>query len=360
MTEATQEQGAELSIQQRIEQVIDPATETEELPESKNDATLIDEDAEPLDKDEPVEEQLDEDDEKTDAQNDDDDEVAESIELSTIAESLGIDSDLLDVDDQGQVTIRTKVGEDVGTANLSELVKSYQLEGHLNKKSMELSESQKSLDAERHQSRETVGAKVNLLDDSLRIALSQLTMDYSNVNWQELERTDPSAYNLTRTKFEDRKRQLDGAYQVIEQQRQEEAETNVQKHQEMLQDEQVKLLNLIPEWNTEQGYRQGAKELRDNLVSHYSLNDSEAESIGEITNHKVIMIMRDAVAYRALKDKAPGVTKRVKKAARIVKPSSKPSKDSQSGNANKAIVKLRKSGGNKHDVADYLMAKGIV
>ncbi len=261
------------------------------------------------------------------------------------------------VDDDGKVLIQTKTGDDIKNVTLNDLVKSYQLEGHLNNKSMELSEQRKALDAERQEFKTQSDAKLSTQEDYIRISAAQLTHEYNNVDWAALERENPTQFNLARTKFADRKAQIEQAIRVVQSERQLKAEQEAEQKRDNLVEEQSKLLTKLPQWKDPDVYGKESKAVAEGLIDLYGFSPDEA---GSVTDHRHILIARDALAYRKLQESKPAIVKKVRKAAKVAKQRAVASESSQETNLRAIEARIKKTGGQTGDVAKYLLEKGIV
>lgn len=353
--EATQEAQ---TIQERIEAKLDaPVEENTNLSE---ETTTEETEAEEVDVDDVETEETESESEEDDTDDDQDapDEDGESVELSDIAALLGLDESQLDIDEEGKIIAKTKIDGQEGTAKLADLIKSHQLEGHLNKQNMEVVEQRKRLEQQQQQFQEEANAKLKQLGDSLSLAFNQLNYEFQNVDWNSLKQTDPAQYSVLRQEFEDRQAQINYAYQNLEQ--------NKLTQREQMREQGVKnLLNAIPEWQDAEAREKGRIELKNGLSKHYGYSEKElALAIDQGMDfsgldHRLYLMARDALKYRELQDKKPEITKKVNKSVKTVKARSPQNQDSKSLQLKNTRKTIKTSGGKK-GVADYLMQKGIV
>ena len=364
MAEDATQQGAELSVSERIEQKLadnEPTAQeaTEEVTEAATEEIIQDEatnDAESTaDEDESAEQETEE----------ANDEEVVSYELSHIAELLGVDEANLAVGEDGKIIAKTKVDGEEGSAKLNDLIKSHQLEGHLNKQNMEVIEAKKQLEAERQNFSQNAIAKTQQLEDSLTLAQNQLNHEFQSIDWNALEQTDSSQYTLMRQKFNDRQAQIQQGAQVLGEQRQAQQSEQLAHFGERLQGEKQQMLTAIPEWQTQEGFEKGRSDLRGGLNKSYGFSTDELDGVfvrGESfsgIDHRLILMARDALAYRKLQEGKPAMQKKVKSAPKVAKAGVKPQQANKVVSLNKTRATIKKSGG-KEGVRDYLMQKGIV
>lgn len=349
MSEATQ-QGA--SVQERLEALLaaeEAPLQPEAAPEQDDEPEAAEEHEEP-----DADEDAAEDDEEAseDAQESDE----PRIELSHLAEYLGIDEDKLAVDDDGKVCVRTKVDGEEGRAKLADLVKSYQLEGHLNKRNMEVAEQQKALQAKQAELEQQAQARLQQLDDLAKLAVQELQQDYQAVNWSDLEQNDPAEYARLQIKFQQRQQRLSQAMQQMQAERERVTQTQREAYQRHLREESQRLLQAIPEWVDEAVAKKERAEIRSFALE----TGFRAEEVDNIADHRVVKLLRDAMRYRTLQQSKAEVTKKVRTAPKLVRPGQAPNpKEQAAQNLSKLKSAVRKSGG-KEGIEALLIASGKV
>lgn len=133
-------------------------------------------------------------------------------------------------------------------------------------------------------------------------------------DWQKLAQTaTPQEFNLARARWEDRKRKADAAR----------AEYQAMQERTMaarVEAERVALIKAVPEWGDQARFVEDGKKIVEAGKS-YGFSDQE---IGGVIDHRMLLILRDAAAYRELKAKKPEVSKKVETASVTLKPGSKP------------------------------------
>src|SRR6185437_13230111 len=130
--------------------------------------------------------------------------AAASIEtLEQLAEELGVPLDQL-------LTVKTKLkvdGEEKD-ATLADLIKINQLEGHVNRKSIELSEKQKAWESEQGQMRQAWQQRIGFAGQVLDSQEAQLERQYQSVNWPALLQQDPAQYSAWQLQFQQAAQQI--------------------------------------------------------------------------------------------------------------------------------------------------------
>lgn len=270
--------------------------------------------------------------------------------LTDLAERLGIDPDKL-----YEIKAKTKIDGQEGEATLAQLLKSYQLEGHLTRKSMEIAEKQKAIEQEAQKRDQEAQERIKYLDDSLQIAINILNERYQNVNWEELKAQDPNLFNTRYIEYQQHQQQLNNAFQALQIEKQKEQLTQQKKFASMLEAESKKLSTAIPEWADEKIAKKDRAEIKDYLKG-IGYNDEE---IGQVYDHRLVLVVRDALKAKKLATAKPEVLKKVNQAPKIVKPGTKSSKDEVKSDRLRELKKQHKAGNKQAGIA-WLKESGLV
>jgi len=366
MSEATQE-GA--SVEDRFEsflsqpeaiqetQEVEPVTEDEVAADQED---VIDQEVEAETSEAKPEEESQPDDQDTESDEEDttaDEEVSEdSLELEDFAKLLGVEADKLDLDEDGQPVFKTKIDGVEGRVKVNDLLKSYQLEGHLNNKNMEVVEKSKQIDEFIKTANQNVSSKLQQLDGALNLANQQLINDFNQIDWKSLETQDPNSYVVKRQQFADRQAQIQQSLGVLQQEQEQARAQQQQALTQRVQQEKQSLFNKVPEWNTEESWQKGNADIREGLSKTYGL---EEHILNDIVDHRFVLIARDALKYKKLQDGKPNVLNKVKKAPKVSKSSAPKGKPAQS-EKNLRLMKTIKDSGGKHGIEALLMDRNLV
>jgi len=234
--------------------------------------------------------------------------------LADVAQKLGLDESKL-----YDIKIKTKVDGVDGEATLAQLVKSYQFEGHLNRKSMELTDLKKeaekrleSIETERQQ-------RIGTLEQAAQITQHLLLGEYKNVNWEELKRADSIGYLEKKAQFEEYNHSLNQINAAIHAEKQRDQQANHEKLKSFIKEQQDKLVNAIPEWKDQAVQKKEYSELLDFLRNEFQFSKEEIDTI---LDHRAYLIARDAKKYRELQKKNPKIENKDRTPPKIVKPGS--------------------------------------
>lgn len=292
-------------------------------------------------------------DDTQEASQDDADEQTEApqVELSDIAQVLGVEEDALDVNDDGELIFKTKVDGEERPAKATDLLKGYQLEGHLNKQNMEVVEQKKALEQERQQFQQERDQKLQEAEQWFQLAAQELQQEFQNVDWDSLRQEDPQEYTLKRQEFQDRQNRLQQGYQQLQQERQ-------QKQLQTIQSERQKLLEKMPELSDSQTFQKTVNQISQGLKNAYGFSDQDIQSL---VDHRFVVMARDALKYQQLQQEKPQKTKRVKAAPKVAKPGQRKSdSEAKAKSVEKLKGRIKKTGGQRGDVANLLLESGKV
>lgn len=277
------------------------------------------------------------------------------VTTSDLAKFLGIDETAIDLDEDGTVKLKTKVDGVEGAAKLQDLLKSYQLQEHVDKKSREAAEREKALQTRQQEVEQQFSQRLQYAENLANIAASQLEQEFRSVDWKSLEQTDPGQAALMRQKFQERHNELRGVLFNIEQNKAQQEQQQAQARHQMLAQESQKLSQVIPEWKDAAvaGKEQG--EIRE-----WALKQGiSAQDLDMVAQASHVAVMRKAMLYDKLQQSKASIENKVRKAPVLVKPGQavQNSKEMELRNLKQAV---KKSGGKADAVEAYLLATGKV
>jgi hypothetical protein len=379
MTEATQ-QGADLdSAAKAISSLMDagskrgkpsesakePTTEASEKPirkesqhekrPAKEAATKVQEESEEKNQRQEADPNSQETDQETENDNSENEAPENEVEyelpshIDALAEAMGVDSAKL-----FNLKVKTKIDGQEGEATLADLIKSYQLEGHLNKKSMALSDQQKAYEAKISQQQQALDQQVQELNTYYRYAENELFREFQNIDWNTLKEYDQAKYAVLRQEFNDRYQAIVNFGQTVNQkiqhQQMQQQESFKQQILQTVEREQKQLMAKIPEWSNDEKKSAEQREMRSYLKSH----GFDDEDIKSVIDHRYVVLTRKAWLYDKLAQSKPDLNKKVKTLPAFIKQSGLKTKaDVNAEKYQGKIKQLRKSGSIK-DAASLL------
>lgn len=334
----TGESGA--SIEDRLTALLsaDDATQEAQAPENQAKA----------DAQEPTDEP-----EKVDA-DDKGEETPNEYQLSDVAKLLGADESALDVDEDGSVLIKTKIDGQDGKVKFSDLVKSYQLQGHVDKQVREAAEVRKQAQEYAQQVQQQTQVQQAVVDKIVEAkAIESQLAQYQGINWTALEDSDPVQAMRLQRQFGELKQAYQAKVQEVNQ-----AQSYVQQQQSQhtaasLETERQALAKACPEWNSE---AVAVKE-KQLIAADLKARGYTDRDIQGLSDHKAVLLARDAMLYRQQKEAAKTTEKQVRAAPKITKPGSTSARNT---NAIQKIHQEVRRTGSRQSTIDYLLATGKV
>lgn len=267
-----------------------------------------------------------------------DEEAEASYEsLGDLAEALGWDLDkIMDLE------ASTKIDGKEGKARLRDLIKSHQLEGHLNQKLMTHAEEKKAFETERQTFLQQSQHKFQQLDAGIQVAQKLLEGEFAQVDWQNLQNTDPLAFNQQYVAFQQRQAQLNHIANQLGQERKQAQQQAAQQQQAYLQDQMKLMETKIPEWADSKVRERDIADM--SVIAHQAYGITEQEVKG-LTDHREILVLRDAMRWQKLQKSKPATLNKVKTAPRLLKPGTTQSRAEQAvASLKEGKGKLRQSG----------------
>ena len=186
------------------------------------------------------------------------------------------------------------------------------------------------------------------LAQALQFAQQQLLTE-REPDWAKLKAEDPLGYLDARDQWRDRREKLQ-AY--AQQQAQLHAANDAAEYENLsqtVQSENAKLLAAIPEWKDPEKSKSERAAIRE-FAKQIGYSDEE---LSQAYDHRAVLVLRDAMAYRSLMQKKQAV---VQQAPKVAKPGVTPVKGSD---AKRAFERFKKS---RHvdDAAELILQSGLL
>lgn len=254
------------------------------------------------------------------------------------------------------VKITTKVNGDESEVSLAELRKGYQLEADYTRKNQEFVESKKAFDEQQEAARAEITEQMQRTGAAFQLAQSQLTNEFNSINWDELQKTDPTNYVISRQKFGERQAQINQAIdqatreaQAFQAKQIEEAE---QAKQSTIAKEAELLEKALPAWKDLKVRNEQSSKVGEYLASI----GYQPDEINGITDHRIVLMAVKAMS--ALDESQIDIAKKkVQKVPKIVKGNARQNQtQSKAKIAQKLRDKVRRTG-SVDDVAALLIQR---
>jgi hypothetical protein len=270
---------------------------------------------------------------------DDDDAQFDPAKLSSLtelADAAGLESDRL-----MDLQLPVKIDGKEGTARLRDLVKSYQLDGHINQKLATFDNDRKSFETKKVEYERAANERLLKLDAGAKTLERALMGEFAAVDWQKLQTEDPVRFNSEYVAYQQRYAVMQDIANQIKQEQQKYSEEQQAKAKEFFEENFRLLQAKVPEWS-DKGKRDKDKAEIVEVLKDYGLTREEFESI---VDHRQLLVVRDAVAWRKLQKSKPALLNKVKAAPKLLKPGSMQSRAAKDAVADQADrTKLRQTG----------------
>lgn len=307
--------------------------------------------------DEPLEEELPEDDDSEDDEEEgsDLDDIADGDEL-TLSDYLGIDEDRLVETDDG-LMFNAIVDGETKQVPLKDLVADYQIRSHVNNKSIALENERKEFEDTRSNIAQQLQQRVEGIQALHKLAEDELVAEYNRINWDKLRVEDPGNWTALRQEYAERAQRIQQAQDLAAQESarlQEEQQGKFQERmKEHMQKEFQSMIAKNPEWADEEKLTSAMSGLKNFVSNTYGYKPEEFDNV---TDHRLIELIKDAKAYREGTKRAEG--KKVKRVPKFQKPGASRKNAANAAKARAVKAKkeaVRQSGGSTDSVANLLV-----
>lgn len=208
---------------------------------------------------------------------------------------------------------------------LEELLSGYQRQADYTRKTQAVADQRKQLEDQGSQVAETLKG----LEQSKKQLAELLETSQSAVDWDELRDTDPSEYLRQKELIDKRQNALKQASDDV----QKATQLNAQKEAAML-------FEKVPTWNDPK-QRDADRERITAYLGELGFAENEYSS----TDHRLVLALLDGAKYKEMQKKSASVVKKIKKAPKVTKPGTKPTKaDATRQGLSDKMTKFRQSG----------------
>ena len=216
----------------------------------------------------------------------------------TLATYLGVDEERVVVGDDGSVSINTIVDGETKAVPLKDVVASYQLQGHVNNKSMALETERKEFEEQQKQVVQDLQTRSEGVMALSKVLENQLVSEYNSIDWERLRTENPAEWTALRQEYSDKANQIQSAQSSIVEdynrnmsEQQKKMET---QNQQDMNAEFQKVLADNPDWVDETKRKEQIGELRT-FLSTYGYADGDMDTVSD---HRLIRLIKDAKSYR--------------------------------------------------------------
>ena len=261
-------------------------------------------------------------------------------ETSDVSETEVSQEQTDDVQKEPDSTFTVKVAGQELKVTLDELKKGYSRDADYRRKTEELSFEKKQFQSETEQQRQDYSKRITELNQILAFTQQQLNSEINNVDLNKLYEEDPVEATKVERQIRLKKEKMMEAANKLQQEQQRQLSSYVQEQQRILAEK-------MPEFNDAQKASTAKNNLR-NFLNSYGFKDAE---IGQIYDHRIVMLVNDALKYRNVKNVKPVSAAQASKPGKFL--SSGVKKDSNDMNFQRRKEKLGrlKKTGNVKDAA---------
>ena len=192
--------------------------------------------------------------------------------------------------------------------NQEELLNGYQRQADYSRKTEELSIERKQQEDQLRGERESLQsqiANITQLEQSLR---TQLDTEMGSIDFDKMYEEDPAGAARLQYQMQKRQRDLDATRQQLQQSQQEE-------FQKYLHEQEKQMYLKMPEMKDPEK----ATVVRSDMKRYLADTGYSTQEVSNLTDHRMLLILKDAMAYRKLQSSKPGINKKVSNAPKVVK-----------------------------------------
>jgi hypothetical protein len=224
---------------------------------------------------------------------------------------------------------------------IDELKDGYQRQADYTRKSQALAEQRKeteNIQSERmqlEQERQMYANGLQMLQEQQQAKLQ----DFDAVDWNALKEQDPYQYMLKKDEYRDaqEKAQNSAEQRMLVQQEQQQDAQKARAH--FVQQEYVRLVDALPEWNDKDST------IKEDVRKYAAEVGFRPDEINQLADHRSVLVIKKAMEFDKLTKKVAPKKKAVKKVPKVQKAGRGTSKEDTAAEALKAKrARLRKSG----------------
>lgn len=247
-----------------------------------------------------------------------DSEEPEEIPISSVREL--IETNEYDPEWFNSLKVPVKVDGSESEATLSDLVKSYQIQGAAEHRLEEAKTKAKAMTQELADKSESLNAQFATVAELITNAEKVLTKDFEGIDWKGLRQKDPAEFAALQRDFERRERDIqsikESASAQYQQHNARQSEEAAASQQEYLRQEADKLVQALPEWKDVEKAKAEKAQLAEYLINQgFTKDDVMAAS-----DHRLIVLARKAMMFDSTAAKSNAALKKVAKVAKVIKP----------------------------------------
>ena len=290
---------------------------------------------------------------EVDESTDDPEESVEAVSEDEDSEEEFESDEEVEEEDEEEPLYAVKVDGEEQEVTLDELLKGYSRQSAFTKKTQELSEERKQIEAlqsQYNQEMQQIQTERQQYAQHLQSIIENSNLDqFANVDWDRLRTEDPIGFLEKKEEFREAQEKI---AQVQQRQQQVAARTQAETQkqwQEAVNTEHAALVEKMPEWGEPEKQQKLATELRS-YASSQGFTDPEIENL---IDHRSFIILNKARLYDELQKSDPK-TKKIRNKPRVIR-SGKGANPKADKNTKRTAMRNRlKESGHVNDAAMLL------
>ena len=332
--------GAETDVSQAADSILGLLTPNNEAPKEEekkiqqNSPELQNEES--SNEEQPQEQEIKEEETEVESQDETKEETSEDVSQ---------DEEQIDTQEKQDSPLhKVKVNGQEFEVSLDELRNGYSRDADYRRKTEELSNDRKDFQSESEKQKLDYSNRLNELNNLVSTTQQQLTDETNNVDLEQLYEDDPSEAMKVEHKLRRKQEKLNLAMQKVQ------SEQKIQ-FDSYLQDQQNKLTNKMPEFSDPTK----ASSLKNNMRNFLSSHGFNNQEVGQIYDHRIIMLVNEAMKYRNLQNSKPNLAKKISKPSRPFSSGvKKDANDISLSKRKEKFSRLKRSGSQKDATSIFL------
>ena len=234
-------------------------------------------------------------------------EETESEEEEVSEQDVSQDEEQIDTQEKLEdSTYKVKVAGQELEVTLAELRNGYSRDADYRQKTEELSNQRKNFQSESEKQRLNYSQKLNQVNELMSMAQQELNAEKNSVDLEQMYEDDPTEAMRIEHRIRRKQEKLDSA----------KAKTQAEQKTQFdgfLQEQKRLLETKMPEF-TDPVKASALKVTMKSTLNNYGFNDSE---VAQVYDHRIVMLVNDAMKYRSLQDSKPNLAKKISKPGKV-------------------------------------------
>jgi len=241
-------------------------------------------------------------------------------------------------------TYKVKVAGQEFDVTLDELRAGYSRDADYRRKTEELSSERKNFQAEAEKQRQDYSQKLNELNQVMALAQQQLNSEFADVDLEKLYEVDPTEAARIEHKMKKKQEKLIESMQKVKSEQSKQFENIVSEQQKLL-------VSKLPEFSDPNK----ASEIKSNMRSYLQSYGFKDQEIGQIFDHRIVMLVNDAMKYRNFQKAKPNLASKMQKPGKMLSSGVKKTKSDENFAKRREKLNRLKKTGSIHDAHNVFL-----